>query len=136
LLLGLRSPIPNGTAFVVPVKPPATGQPFTSQNLSVAEPRAIGVALGGLGIRDIQYDQNLKSFLIISGAPETISKTDFKLWEWSGQADAAPRERMVFDEDVYEKPEGVSHVKVNGRDTLFIVGDGSIYYTFEYPQDQ
>jgi hypothetical protein len=136
LLLGLRSPIVNGIAHVVPVKPPAPAQPFTAENLSIVEPRAIGLSLDGLGIRDIQYDQNLKSFLIISGAPETISKTDFKLWEWSGNADAGPREKMVFDEDVFDKPEGVSHVNVNGRDMIFIVGDGSIYYTFEYPQDQ
>ncbi len=133
LLLGLRSPIVNGVALVIPVKPPAAGQAFTAENLSIIEPRAINIPLDGLGIRDIQYDPTRNSFLIISGAPETISKTDFKLWEWDGNGGSAPSEKMLLDEDVFEKPEGVSHIKVGGRDMIFIVGDGSIYYTLDYP---
>jgi len=133
LLLGLRSPIVNGAALVIPVKPPAAGQPFTAENLSIVEPRAISISLDGLGVREIQYDPNVKSFLIISGAPETISKTDFKLWEWDGNAGSAPREKLFLDEDAFDRPEGISHIKVNGRDIIFIVGDGSIYYTLDYP---
>ncbi|HJQ69315.1 MAG TPA: DUF3616 domain-containing protein [Blastocatellia bacterium] len=133
LLLGLRSPIINGQAMLVPVKPPAAGQAFTAESLSFVEPRAISIPLDDLGVRDIQYDPARNSFLIISGAPETISKTDFKLWEWDGNPSSPPSERMFLDEDVFDKPEGISPIKAGGRDMIFIVGDGSIYYTLDYP---
>ena len=67
---------------------------FSLDNLQLAEPGAITkLSVGGqLGIRDIQYDRRLKSFLIISGAAEHGAKQDFALWEWNGDSDQSKPE--------------------------------------------
>src|SRR5205085_10452696 len=56
LLLGLRSPLINGNALIVPLKLRDPSGPFTIDNMQLATPNAIQLSLGGLGIRDIQYD--------------------------------------------------------------------------------
>jgi hypothetical protein len=69
LRLGLRSPVSGGLALVVSIKLRDPVGSFSVDNLQLAEPGAVAkIALGGLGIRDIQYDRRLKSFLIIAGA--------------------------------------------------------------------
>ncbi|HEY0386200.1 MAG TPA: DUF3616 domain-containing protein, partial [Pyrinomonadaceae bacterium] len=102
LLLGLRSPQVNSNALLVSLKIPDPSQPFTVESLQLTTPGAIQLSLGGLGIRDIQYDSRLKAFLIISGAAEHHEKTAFTLWEWNGDADqskteARPREETGLD---------------------------------------
>ncbi|MCI0488682.1 MAG: DUF3616 domain-containing protein [Blastocatellia bacterium] len=134
LLLGLRSPLSNGQALIVPIKVRDPLPPFSIDKLALAEPRTIKLSLGGAGIRDIQYDSRLKSFLIISGATET-QKADFKLWEWNGDAnqsnaDSAPREVATLSAAM--KPEGVTRVKIGGRDFVFIVGDANAYTKVDY----
>ncbi|MFL6215356.1 MAG: DUF3616 domain-containing protein [Blastocatellia bacterium] len=138
LLLGLRSPLVSGNALIVPIKMRDPSGPFTIENMQVATPNAIQLALGGLGVRDIQYDSRLKGFLIISGAPEHHEKTEFKLWEWNGdpdqsKADSRPREEATLDARM--KPEGVTHVKVGGKDFIFIVGDAGSYSKYEYNEE-
>ena len=139
LLLGLRSPLVNGNALVVPIKLRDANGPFSIDNLQLAEPNAIQLQLGGLGIRDIQYDSRLKSFLIISGAPEHHEKTAFTLWEWNGDsnqsnADAKPREEAQLD--MRMKPEGVTRLKLPGREMIFIVGDANSYIKLDYAEGQ
>lgn len=139
LLLGLRSPLINSNALVVSLKLRDANGPFSIDNLQLAEPHAIQLSLGGLGIRDIQYDSRLKAFLIISGAPEHHEKTAFTLWEWNGDsnqsnADAKPREEAPLD--VKMKPEGVTRLKLPGREMIFIVGDASSYFKLDYAEGQ
>jgi hypothetical protein len=91
--------------------------------------------LGGQGIRDINYNPQLKTFLILSGATELTSKTDFGLWEWNGdldqsKTDATPRQESSLDERA--KPEGITHVTIEGRSFVFIVGDSSKYLKLDY----
>ena len=135
----MRSPLVNGNALVVPIKLRDANGPFAIDNLQLAEPNAIQLSLGGLGIRDIQYDSRLKSFLIISGAPEHHEKTAFTLWEWNGDgnqsnADAKPREEAQLD--MRMKPEGVTRLKLPGREMIFIVGDASSYIKLDYAEGQ
>jgi len=139
LLLGLRSPIVNDRAVVVPIKLRNPLGPFSAENLQVDEPRAIQLSLGGEGIRDLHYDTRLKSFLIISGAPEHHEKFEFKLWEWSGGSDQSQPESQPHEEATLDrkmKPEGITHVTINGRDFIFIVGDASFYLKLDYPEGQ
>jgi hypothetical protein len=124
LLIGLRSPLVGGQAVLVPVKP-RNPREFTAENLTFSEPRAILLQLGGQGIRDIQYDAQLRSFLILSGALDTQRKTDFKLWDWSGSDQARPTEELTLSENI--KPEGITRVRMSGRSYVFVVGDASYY---------
>lgn len=135
-LLGLRSPLTtNGNALVVAIKLKNPTGPFTTDNLQLAEPHAIALPLGGLGIRDIQYDSELSRFLIIAGAPEHHEKVEFALWEWDGSVDQPPGDGALqrkSDLDAKMKPEGVTHVEIGGKKFVFIVGDASAYFKLDY----
>lgn len=133
LMLGLRSPIIGAKAVVVPLRLRDPRAAFTVDNLQIENPRVIFLSLGGQGIRDITYDLRLKSFLLISGEPENVEKSDFRLWEWDGESVAAKaREEMTLDAKV--KPEGLTHATVNGRSFLFLVGDASSYLKLDYSE--
>jgi hypothetical protein len=134
LLLGLRSPVVNGKALVVPIKLREPRGSFTTDNLLPPGP-AIQLSLNGLGIRDIQYDRRTKSFLIIAGAHSTGGNTESWLWEWNGDADqsnAASLPQQIIQLDAAMKPEGAANVKIGGRDYIFIAGDGGRYLKLDY----
>jgi pSer/pThr/pTyr-binding forkhead associated (FHA) protein len=142
LRLGLRSPVPGGLALVVSIKLRDPMGSFSVDNLQLAEPGAITkLSLGGLGIRDIQYDRRLKSFLIIAGAATHGEKVDFFLWEWNGDSDQSkpesqPRkEAAVLERNT--KPEGVTNVRTSsGSSFIFITGDASNYLKLDYAEGQ
>jgi hypothetical protein len=126
LLLGLRSPIIDGDALLVPLRLRDPRGAFIKDNLEVEGSGAIRLPLGGGGIRDIQYDGRANLFRIISGAAEDQDQTDFSLWEWNGnEQQPALRETNRFDESL--KPEGVARVTAGGRDFIIIVFDSSGY---------
>ena len=136
LLLGLRSPQLNGQALIVAIKLKNPSGPFSTDNLQLAEPRAIQLELEGLGIRDIQYDIRLQTFLIITGAPvHGETKLGFKLWEWSGETGQSDSKlQKVSDLDTAMHPEGVTHLVIGGKDFIFIVGDGGGYTKLDYAE--
>ena len=126
LLLGLRSPINDGHALIVPLRFRDPRASFTLDNLEVEGSKAIKLSLGGSGIRGIEYDGRANLYRIISGAPEDQDKTDFGFWEWSGdEQQSVLRETNKFDGDL--KPEGVARVTAAGRDFLIIVFDAGGY---------
>ncbi|HEU4597294.1 MAG TPA: DUF3616 domain-containing protein [Pyrinomonadaceae bacterium] len=127
LLLGLRSPVLEGHALVVPLRLRDPRGAFASGNLEVEGARAIRLPLGGAGVRSIEYDERARAFRVISGAGPNSEKMDFKLWEWNGDA-ARPslRETQTFDRKL--KPEGITRFSAgDGRDFTFIVFDTSGY---------
>jgi hypothetical protein len=126
LLLGLRSPVVDGHALVVPLRLRDPGAAFTSGNLEVEGAKAIRLPLGGAGVRSIEYDERAKAFRVIAGAGPNSEKLDFKLWEWDGDA-ARPVLRELGTYDRRLKPEGVTRVSTAGRDFTFIVFDTSGY---------
>jgi pSer/pThr/pTyr-binding forkhead associated (FHA) protein len=130
LLLGLRGPLINGRAVIVPLKLKDPLGAFTKENLQLASQRTIQLELGGQGIRDLDYIPQLRSYLILSGATELSEKTDFGLWEWNGDPDqskpeAHPRRDALLDEKA--KPEGITNVTINGKSFVLVVGDASRY---------
>ena len=130
LLLGLRSPVVDGHALVVPLRLRDPRGAFTSGNLEVEGAKAIRLQLGGAGVRSIEYDERAKAFRVIAGAGPNSEKLDFKLWEWDGDA-SRPTLREVGSYDRRLKPEGVTRVSSAGRDFTFIVFDTSGYAVAE-----
>lgn len=126
LLLGLRSPVVEGHALVVPLKLRNQNAAFSFENLEVEGRKAIRLSLGGAGIRSIEYNESRKAFYMITGAGPNSEKMDFKIWEWSGN-DAAPtlRELETFDRRL--KPEGITRFSNGAREFIFIVFDTSGY---------
>jgi pSer/pThr/pTyr-binding forkhead associated (FHA) protein len=127
LLLGLRSPQLGKNAAILPLKLRDPQGAFTTANLQLEMP--IYLSLGGQGVRDITYDTKLRTFLIVSGMPETEQKTDFGVWEWSGYDTNATR-LMTLDEKW--KPEGITSFKLNDQAYVFIVGDAGGYLKLDY----
>jgi len=130
LLLGLRSPIVEGHALVVPVRLRDPRGALTADNLEVEGPKAIRLPLGGAGIRSIEYDDRTRAFRVITGAGPNSEKMDFKLWEWDGDG-ARPALRELGTYDRRLKPEGVTRASSGGRDFTFIVFDTSGYAAAE-----
>lgn len=126
LLLGLRSPVVDGHALLVPLRLRDPRGRFSIDNLEVEGSRAIRLLVGGVGIRGIEYDGRANLFRIISGAAEDQDQTDFGLWEWNGdEKQSVLRETNRFDDNL--KPEGVARVTAGGRDFMIIVFDASGY---------
>jgi len=123
LLLGLRDPEISEQALVIPLRLRDPNARLSIENLTLAQPNAIRLALGGSTIRSIEYDGSLNVFQIISGAPESKKKTDFTLWEWDGKT--SPREKASINSKL--KPEGVTRVSIGGHDFIFIVCDVGEY---------
>jgi hypothetical protein len=134
LLVGLRGPQiggEGGQAALVPIKLRDPRGKFTRENLKVDQPEVIVLSLGGQAVRDITYDPQLKSFLIISGTPEGTKRADFNLWEWDGQS-PTPNKLVTLEDK--QKPEGVTSVTINGRSYAFVVGDFGSYLKLDYKQ--
>ena len=130
LLLGLRSPVVDGNALVVPLRLRDPRGAFSADNLEVEGTKAIRLPLGGSGIRSIEYDERAHVFRVITGAGPNSEKVDFKLWEWDGdEARPALRELGTYDRRL--KPEGVTRASSGGRDFTFIVFDTSGYTAAE-----
>ena len=129
LLLGLRSPLIDEQALLVPLRLRDPRGAFSINNLEV-EGKAIRLSLEGIGIRSIEYDGRSNVFRIISGAAEDQKQTDFGLWEWNGdEKQPVLRETNRFDQDL--KPEGVARVTVGTRDFIIVVFDASGYTVIE-----
>ena len=126
LLLGLRSPVINGQALLIPLRLRNPQGAFSIDNLEVVDSKAIRVPLGGVGIRSIEFDGKTNLFKIISGSAEDQDQTDFGLWEWNGdEVRPATRELTKFDRKL--KPEGVVRMTVGKRDFTLVVFDASGY---------
>jgi len=127
LLLGLRSPVLSGQALIVPIRVRDVDAPFTIENLSIGESPTVRLSLDGLGIRSIQYDSKLKSYLIIAGPTELQNKREFSLWRWDGRAKVI-RVAML---DPEMKPEGVTRMRVGDADFILVIGDSNRYVRLE-----
>jgi len=126
LLLGLRSPLANGEALVIAMKPRDPRGPLSYENIGAAGTEVIRLPLGGLGIRSIQFDDRSKTFKVIAGATESQEKTDFILWDWNGDSGSPGlREEARFGRRL--KPEGITRASVGDSDFTFVVFDNSRY---------
>lgn len=125
-LLGLRSPVIDGHALIVPLRLRDKRGAFSAGNLEVADGKALRLALGGAGVRSIEYDERAQTFRLLTGAALNGENADFKLWEWNGQA-GQPVLRAADTFDRKLKPEGVTRATSGNRSFTFIVFDTSGY---------
>jgi hypothetical protein len=126
LLLGVRSPVVDGQALVVPLRLRDPRGPLSAANLEVEGGKAIRLPFGGAGVRSIEYDERARAFHVITGAGPNAEKLDFKLWEWDGQAERPGlRELGAYDRRL--KPEGFTRVSTGERTFGFLVFDTSGY---------
>ena len=86
LLIGFRSPVPEGGALVVPIENPADVI-FRERQPRLGRPMTL--ALGGRGIRSIEYVPAMRAYVLVAGSAN--GGRDFALYRWSGAATDAPR---------------------------------------------
>jgi hypothetical protein len=129
LLLGLRAPVVDGQALIIPLKIGDGEQALTRENLRVAG-EAIRLPLGGDGIRSVEYDPRTKGFRLITGAGLNAETRDFRILEWDGStARHGLREVTRFDRRL--KPEGIATAPLDGRSTSIVVFDTSRFTMIE-----
>jgi hypothetical protein len=120
LLLGLRAPVIDGHALIVPIRMIDAAEAFRIENLRVDGP-TIRLDLDGEGIRSIEYDERAKAFRIFTGATLNEEDREFRLVEWDGKSGSAPRELSRFSRLL--KPEGIARADLDGQSISVIVFD-------------
>jgi hypothetical protein len=127
LLLGLRSPAPNGNAVIIPATLKNPDGAFARENLSIAAGPVIRLPLAG-AIRSLEFDAKAGEFTIISDG-STNGGSGFSYWRWSGRG--VPSRLSVASPitDSTLKPEGIARVGVGPASYTLIVFDTSRYAT-------
>ena len=120
LLLGLRAPVVDGHALVVPIKLVDPEGSFSRDNICADGP-AIRVDLGGDGIRSLEYDPASKGYRLITGATLNEETRDFRIVEWDGRDGAPMRDIARYSKKL--KPEGIANAELYGKRTKVIVFD-------------
>jgi hypothetical protein len=127
LLLGLRSPVMDGDALVIALKVRKPDAPLTASGIEI-DGRPLRIALGGAGVRSLEYDSQARGFRLIAAAEnadEEGEEEDFQLLDWFP---ATGRLRPVARIARRLKPEGVARAVIAGRSVTVIVCDSSRYF--------
>ena len=87
---------------------------------------AIRLPLGGAGLRSLEFDHVTGNFVLFTGAALNDENREFRLLEWSGSANSpAPREIGRYSRKL--KPEGITRMRLTGRDAMLVVFDVGSY---------
>ena len=120
LLLGLRAPVVDGHALIVPVRLVDPAGSFSRDNIRADGP-AIRVDLGGDGIRSLEYDPESNRYRLITGATLNEETRDFRIVEWDGRDRTSVRDIALYSRKL--KPEGIANAELYGKRTKVIVFD-------------
>jgi hypothetical protein len=124
LLLGLRAPVIDGKALVIPLKLRDPHGAFQADNLELDGGKAIRLTLGGAGIRSLEYDYTSRAFWVIAASED--GSDDFRILEWrngTGRPDFTELARYSSK----LKPEGITRASVGETSTRFLVFDTGRY---------
>lgn len=113
LLVGLRNPIPDSKALVVPILNPRSL--FEGERARLGDP--IQLDLGGLGIRGLGYFEG--KYFIIAGKPDAGGNS--RLYEWK-RGEAEPRWLQNVELRGLN-PEGITFTKRDGTQELLLLSD-------------
>ncbi len=122
LLLGLRSPLVDGKALLIPVTNPVAALGLgesAPQPLALTEP--VLLDLGGRSFRSIEWDAVRGVYLIIAGSAD--DRIDYRFFTWTGEVKDAPVPVTTggAGKAAGIEPEGVTPVA--GYSSAAVVGD-------------
>jgi hypothetical protein len=121
LLLGLRAPVVEGFALIIPLRLRAPADPMTVDNLAV-DGATIRLDLEGAGIRSIEYDEMSRTYRVIAGAGLGTEDRDFRIVEWHGaRGSSGLRELARYSSKL--TPEGITRAVIGGRPINVVVFD-------------
>ncbi len=121
LWVGLRAPLSDDMAILVAVLNPRNS--LEAREAFRFSKSFVLLDLEGGGIRDIAYDPILSGYLILSQRENTKNEKAFKLWLWNGNPKTAPRRVRIRDIKKLESTEGITPVRLNGKDQLLLLND-------------
>jgi hypothetical protein len=120
LLLGLRAPVVDGHALVIPLKLKERTAPLSAANL-VVDGESIRLPLDGDGIRSLEYIDG--RFRLISGASLNAENRDFRIMEWYG-ATRRPGLKELGRVSRMLKPEGIAGGSTQAAQGLVVFDTG------------
>lgn len=109
LLIGLRAPLRNGNAILVPLENPAE----VSAGAQAIWGTSVEVRLEGRGIRSIDLVDGPKPEYVIMAGPKEDSEEEFRLFRWSGTGAATERLGGMPLEGI--RPEGMMQIPMTGK---------------------
>jgi hypothetical protein len=113
LLLGLRSPLRDGKALLIPIAQAG----LFDESPTIGDP--IELDMQGEGIRAMAYDAGLGGFVLI-GHREGAGTQPYNMWLWDGQHEPHP---IRVDGTDLRRAEGITPVVVHGHKGLLVVSD-------------
>lgn len=120
LLLGFRKPEFNQKAIVAYIGNPK--EVFTRK----ADPEFVDVAvfdIKGGGIRSLNYDPVLKTFIMSNEVKDEEGNKTSQLWTWSGAPDAQPKAVEVPNLRHMTNVEAIDSVVINGQPRILMMSD-------------
>ena len=120
LMLGFRDPEFNELALVVSIDNPK--DMFEKR----VPPHFVSVAfldIKGGGIRSMNYDPVLKSFILANEVKDDDGTKFSQLWTWSGNPNDAPKAIPLPNLRYLSNVEAVDSVVINGQHRLLLMGD-------------
>lgn len=120
LLIGLRGPLLDNRALIAAIDNPDAM--FDAGEPPRIAPSLTPLDLGGQGIRGLCHVPGLGGYLVIAG-PVGRDEAAFRLWFWSGLANAPARRVEIPGRPSLEHAEGVCAAQLEGRPWILIVSD-------------
>ena len=122
MLLGLRAPIVDGKALVIPLKLQDPAGALSPANLRV-DGATIRLPLDGAGIRSLEYDHAARAFRVITGAALNDETREFRILEWDGDERSVAPLPVVARFPRGLKPEGITSAAIGDRQVSVLVFD-------------
>jgi hypothetical protein len=113
LLIAFRSPLADGAALIVPLLNP--DEVVAGAPPRLGEPTEL--ALGGLGVRSIEYDETTGGYLLVAGPPGKDGA--FRLYRWSGTSEPSPIDGVELEG---LRPEAL--IRLDASTVLLLSDDG------------
>jgi len=115
LLIGFRSPVPNGKALVVPLENPH--QVVEGQAARLGSP--VLLDLGGSGVRSFEWVPEARRFLIVAGPH--ADGGPLHLYDWTGEPSDAPVSLTSLPSDL--RPEALLHFPGESATSVLLLSD-------------
>lgn len=120
LMIGLRSPVIDNSAVILPLKNP--DQVFGEGDRIKFSNKLISLDLDGGGIRAMAFDDHLNGYLIISRRENKNGKP-FKLWYWTGERGSKPKRVRLPEHLELQFAEGIIPLRTDSFEALLILKD-------------
>ena len=120
LVLGFRDPEFNNMALVAFIANP---KEVFEHNAKPEFDEVAVIDIAGGGIRSLNYDPILKTYIIANEVKDEAGERFSQLWTWSGKHSDEPQKITLPNLQHIKNVEAVDSITVNGKPRLIVMGD-------------